>query len=67
MNKFDALLDVALQTLLARFEELLLIRADFAEDVVRFFGTGGLENISCVSILGFRTLRHTPSSTGTEK
>jgi hypothetical protein len=43
VDKFDALLDIPLQTLLARFEELLLVRADMAENVFHFLGTRGLE------------------------
>lgn len=42
VDEFDTLLDIPLQTLLARFQELLLVRADFAEDVFRFLGSRGL-------------------------
>lgn len=42
MDKLDALLDVPLQTLLARFEELVLVCANLPEDVFRFLRTRGL-------------------------
>lgn len=68
MDEFDALLDIALQALLARLKELLLVRADLAEDVFRFFGTRGLEKSSATGFkITVRMEELTPSSTGTEK
>lgn len=49
VDEFDALLDIALQARLAGFEELLLVGADVAEDVVRLLCTRGLRGISIVS------------------
>lgn len=62
----DALLDIALQSGLARFKELLLIGVQFREDVVSFLGSRGLKDVSEKSSTNFGALR-TPSSTGTEK
>ena len=42
VHKFNPLLDVALQSLLAGFKELLLVRADLAEDIGRLLCTIGL-------------------------
>lgn len=42
VHEFDALLDVAFQPLLAGFEELLLVRTDFAKDIGRLLRTSGL-------------------------
>lgn len=42
VHKFDPLLDIAFQPLLAGFEELLLVRADLAEDIGRLLCTIGL-------------------------
>ena len=49
VDEFDALLDIALQARLAGFEELLLVGADVAEDVVRLLRTRGLRSISAAS------------------
>ena len=43
MDKFNALLDVALQTTLAGLKELLLIRADVTKDVGSLLSTRGLD------------------------
>ena len=43
VDKFNALLDVALQTGLAGLKELLLIRADITKDVGSLLSTRGLD------------------------
>ena len=50
VDEFDALLDIAFQARLARFEELLLVGANVAEDVVRLLRTRGLRSISAASL-----------------
>jgi len=67
MDKLDALCDVALEAGDARLEQLLLVCAELAEDVVGLFSTFGLcrrqqqvHRHGCEGKL-------TPSSTGTEK
>lgn len=68
VDEFNALLNVALQTILAGLKELLLIRADVAKDVGSLLGTRGLEiRQSHVTGYNFKGRKHTPSSTGTEK
>ena len=44
VDKFNPLLNVALQAILAGLEELLLIRTDVAEDVGSLLGTRRLGN-----------------------
>ena len=46
MDEFDALLNIALQASLGGFEELLLVGANVAEDVVRLLCTRGLRGVS---------------------
>lgn len=42
MDEFNALLDIAFQTVLAGFEELLFIRTDITQDIIRLLHAVGL-------------------------
>lgn len=66
MHEVDALLDIALQTLLAGFEKLLLVGVQLRQDVGSFLGSRGLGKVSAKTRVDLPHLR-TPSSTGTEK
>tara|TARA_R110002003_G_scaffold48_30_gene4210 strand:+ start:14035 stop:14355 length:321 start_codon:yes stop_codon:yes gene_type:complete len=66
LDKLDTLGDVALETVVACLEELLLVVVDAADNVNRFLGTVGLY-VTSVKLLAWTPERLTPSSMGTEK